>query len=414
MPLNAIRSGTRESSVKITAIRLREYTGTLEHPGVFWEERLIRPIDVYPEHNAEAAAATTGTPVNLGDGRHRITAAFVEVETDEGVPGLAGPVAADVAYIIGTQFRSLLIGEDPLATERIWDKMYRSAVHGRKGPTMMAISAIDCALWDLKGRWANAPVYKLLGGPIRETLPAYASMLGYSIEPEKAAERAKEAVAQGYQAMKWFPRGGPVDGKAGIARNVELMRSLREAVGPDVDIMFDAWMSWTVPFTLANAEQLAEFEPRWIEEPVMPDKIAECAEIRHRSPVPTSTGEHEYTRWGLKQLLDAGAADYLQPDTYWAGGISELMKIATIASTYDIPVIPHGHSVPANVHLSAALPTLSVPLVEFLVKWNAVHQFFWKDPLVPINGYVTVPQGPGMGMGIDEGKVESSRELTWE
>ncbi|CAN5643970.1 L-lyxonate dehydratase [soil metagenome] len=400
--------------MKITAIRLREYTGTLEHPGVFWEERLIRPIDVYPEHNAEAAAATTGTPVNLGDGRHRLSAAFLEIETDEGVTGLAGPVAGDVAFIIGTQFRSLLIGEDPLAIEKIWDKMYRLSVHGRKGPTMMAISAIDCALWDLKGRWFDAPVYKLLGGPIRETMPAYASMLGYSIEPDKAAERAKEAVAQGYTAMKWFPRGGPVDGKKGIARNVELMRSLREAVGDDIDIMFDAWMSWNVPFTIANAEQLKEFNPRWIEEPVMPDFITGYAEIRRRSPVPTSGGEHEYTRWGIKQLLDAEACDFLQPDTYWAGGISELLKIANIASTYDIPVIPHGHSVPANVHLSAALPTLSVPYVEFLVKWNAVHQFFWKEPLLPIDGYVTVPQKPGMGMEIDEGKVESSRELTWE
>ena len=400
--------------MRITAIRLREYTGTLQHDGAFWEERLIRPIDVYPEHNAEAAAATTGNPASLGDGRNRITSIFLEVETDEGVPGLAGPVAPDVAFIIGTQFRNLLIGEDALATERIWDKMYRLAVHGRKGATMMAISAIDCALWDLKGRWASAPVYKLLGGPIRETLPAYASMLGYSIEPERAAARAKEAVAQGYTAMKWFPRGGPIDGKAGIERNVELMRSLREAVGPDVDIMFDAWMSWTVPFTIANAEALKEFNPRWIEEPVLPDFIAGYSEIRRRSPVPTAGGEHEYTRWGIRQLLDAEACDYLQPDTYWAGGISELVKIAAIASTYDIPVIPHGHSVPANVHLSAALPILSVPLVEFLVKWNAVHQFFWKEPLVPVNGYVTVPNRPGMGMEIDEGKVESSRELTWE
>lgn len=399
--------------MKITAVRLREYTGTLEHPGVFWEERLIRPLDVYPEHNAEAAAATAGTPVNLGDGRHRITAIFLEIETDEGVPGLAGPVASDVAFIIGTQFTSLLIGEDPLATERIWDKMYRLSVHGRKGPTMMAISAIDCALWDLKGRWANAPVYRLLGGPIRESLPAYASMLGYSIEPEQAAARAKEAVAQGYTAMKWFPRGGPVDGKAGVARNVELMRALREAVGDDVDIMFDAWMSWNVPFTLANAEALKEFNPRWIEEPVPPDFIDGYAEIRRRSPVPTAGGEHEYTRWGIKLLLDAHGCDYLQPDTYWAGGISELVKIAAITSTYDIPMIPHGHSVPANVHLSAALPILQVPLVEFLVKWNAVHQFFWKDPLVPINGIVTVPQKPGMGMEIDDAKVESSREMTY-
>ena len=145
----------------------------------------------------------------------------------------------------------------------------------------------------------------------------------------------------------------------------------------------------------------------------MPDKIAACAEIHLRSPVPTATGEHEYTRYGLKQLLDAEAADVLQPDTYWAGGISEMQKIFSLASTYDIPVIPHGHSVPANVHLSAAMPSLSVPLVEFLVKWNVILQFFWKEPLVPKDGMVTVPDRPGMGMEIDMSKVEEEKDLDW-
>jgi L-alanine-DL-glutamate epimerase-like enolase superfamily enzyme len=278
---------------------------------------------------------------------------------------------------------------------------------------MFAISVIDCALWDLKGKWADAPVYRLLGGPIRETVPAYASMLGYSLESEMAAKRAKEVVAQGFTAMKWFPRGGPADGKKGIARNVELVKTLREAAGPDIDIMIDAWMSWDVPFTLAFANQVAEYEPRWIEEPVMPDKIEACAEIRMRSPVPTATGEHEYTRYGLKQLMDAHAADVLQPDTYWAGGISELQKIATIATTYDLPVIPHGHSVPANLQLTAAIPALTSPLVEYLVKWNLILQHFFKNPIVPVNGSVTVPQGPGMGMELDPAKIESEREVTW-
>jgi L-alanine-DL-glutamate epimerase-like enolase superfamily enzyme len=399
--------------VKITGLRLRELTGTLEHEGEFWEERLIRPIDVYPEHAAESPYVGFWHPFKIDERRYRIQLVFLEIEADEGVTGLAGPIGHEVAYIIDQQFRGLLMGEDPIATERLWDKMYRLAVHGRKGTTMFAISAIDCALWDLRGRWLNAPVYQLLGGPVRKTLPAYASMLGYSIEPERAAERAKEVVAQGYTAMKWFPRGGPTDGKAGVARNVELMRALREAAGPDVDIMLDAWMSWTVPFTLSVANRIAEYEPRWIEEPVMPDKIDAHAEIRQRSPVPIATGEHEYTRWGLKQLMDAGAADLLQPDTYWAGGISELQKIFALASAYDIPVIPHGHSVPANVHLSAAIPSLGAPMVEFLVKWNVILQFFWKEPLVPVNGCVTAPEGPGMGMEIDMAKVESERLLDW-
>jgi L-rhamnonate dehydratase len=399
--------------MKITGLNLRELTGTLEHKGEFWEERLIRPVDVYPEYKAQRGDITNWHPYKIDENRYQIKLIYPEIETDEGVTGLAGPIDHNVAFIIDRQFRKLLIGEDPRSTERIWDIMYRDAVHGRKGQAMMAISAIDCALWDLKGNWVGAPVYRLLGGPVRETVPAYASMLGYSLEPELAAQRAKEITAQGFTAMKWFPRGGPADGREGLNRNVELVQTLREAVGDDVDIMIDAWMSWDVPFTITFANRVDEFEPRWIEEPVMPDKIDACAEIRHRSPVPTATGEHEYTRWGLKQLMDAGAADVLQPDTYWAGGISELQKICTIASTYDLPVIPHGHSVPANLHLIAAQPALTCPLVEYLVKWNQILQHFWKEPIVPVNGVVDVPDRPGMGMELDPAKIEAERIVSW-
>ena len=126
---------------------------------------------------------------------------------------------------------------------------------------MMAISAIDCALWDLKGKWANAPVYRLLGGPTRTEIPAYASALGYSIEPGKAAQRAGEFVQQGYRATKWFFRNGPADGPEGIRKNVELVRALRGAVGPDVDSMLDCWSSWDVPYTLQLARLLLDYHP---------------------------------------------------------------------------------------------------------------------------------------------------------
>jgi L-alanine-DL-glutamate epimerase-like enolase superfamily enzyme len=397
--------------VKITNFRLRELTGTLRHEGEFWEERLIRPLDVYPEH--KAAGPQAWLPERIDATHSRVRSVFLEVETDEGVTGLGGPIAHEVAYVVDQQFRRLLTGEDPRATERVWDLMYRDAVHGRKGVAMMAISVIDCALWDLRGKWLGAPVYRLLGGPIRETIPAYASALGYSLEPAQVRQWAKELVAQGFTATKWFPRFGPTDGKEGIARNVELMATLREAVGPDVDVMLDAWMSWDVPYTVAMSERLAEFAPRWLEEPVMPDKIASCAEIKRRSRVPIATGEHEYTRWGLKQLMDAGVAEVLQPDTYWAGGISEMVKICALGSAYDVVVIPHGHSVPANLHLAAALPTTLSPMVEYLLKWNQLLQFFFTDPIVPRGGAVTVPSGPGMGMEIDPAKIEEERELTW-
>jgi len=279
---------------------------------------------------------------------------------------------------------------------------------------MMAISAIDCALWDLKGRWANAPVYRLLGGPTRtEIPPAYASALGYSIEPARAAARAREFVEEGYQATKWFFRHGPADGPSGMAKNVELVRALRDAVGEDVDLMLDCWMSWDVPYTIEMAERLEDYTPRWLEEPVLPDKIASYAEIRRQVRTPISGGEHEYTRWGLKQLMDAEAVDVLQPDIYWAGGVTEMLKICALASTYDLPVIPHGHSTPASAHLIASQPPNLCPLLEFLVKWNAIHQYFLASPLVPHNGVVSVPETPGLGMDLDEAKIEHQRIVTW-
>ncbi|MEA2523965.1 MAG: L-rhamnonate dehydratase [Thermomicrobiales bacterium] len=398
--------------MKITALRLREVVGVIHHDGEFWEERLIRPIDVYPEHRAVGAGGWL--PDRIDENHSRIRTVLVEIDTDEGVTGLGGPIQHEVAYALDRQFRALLIGQDPLATERVWDQMYRHAVHGRKGVEMMAISAIDCTLWDIRGKWHGVPVHRLLGGPIRETIPAYASALGFSLEPEKVRERAKSFVAQGFTATKWFPRYGPTDGREGIARNLELARTLRDAIGPDADFMLDAWMSWDIPYTVKMSELLEELRPRWIEEPVMPDLIDACAEIRRRSRVPIATGEHEYTRWGLKQLMDAGAADTLQPDTYWAGGISEMVKICAVASCYGLFVIPHGHSVHANVQLSAALPIPYVPLVEYLIKWQTLLQFFWKEPLRPVNGSVTVPSTPGMGMEVDPAKIESERELRWD
>lgn len=397
--------------MKISAVRVPVLEGIMEFPGEFWEERLIRPIDIYPEHKAQR---DNNTP-KIGEGQYRIESTFVEVETDEGVTGIGGPITIDQGQIIARQLAPLVIGEDPRAVERIWDKLYRSQVHGRAGVEMMAISALDCALWDLKGKWAGAPVYRLLGGPTRTEIPAYASALGYSLQPNLVRQRAREIVGQGFKATKWFFRDGPLDGKAGMNRNLELARTLREAVGPDVDIMLDCWMSWDVPYTIRMAQQLVEYQPRWLEEPMMPGKeVIGCAAIRRQSPIPISSGEHQYTRWGLKPLMDSGSVDILQPDIYWAGGISEVVKICTLASTYDLPVIPHGHSVPATAHLIASQPANLCPLLEYLIKWNEIHQFFWKEPLKPVNGVVTVPDRPGMGMEIDESKVRRRREITRE
>ena len=393
--------------MKIVDLKLREISGVMEHPDLFWEERLIRPVDVYPEFREQGADYST----SLGDGRYAIRAVFLEIHTDDGIVGLAGPCSRMEAFIIDTSLRPLLVGRDPLAIERLWDVMYRASIHGRKGETMMAISVVDCGLWDLKGKALGQPVFRLLGGPTRTSFPAYASALGFSIEPEDAAARAAQFASEGYTATKWFFRDGPTDGPEGIRRNLMLARTLREAVGDDVDIMLDAWSSWNVPYAIRMANKLAEYNIRWLEEPVLADKLDSYAQIRDGSPIDISGGEHEYTRWGFRQIVERGAMDVLQPDIYWCGGLSETVKICALASAFDLPVIPHGHSSHATAHLIASQPPTVTPIQEFLIKWNAIHQFFLEEPLNPVNGTITVPDAPGMGIAIDESKVESEREL---
>lgn len=394
--------------MKITSVRCREFTGMMAFEGEFWEERLCRPIDIYPEHRAQGPHWLE----RVADGHYRMRSTFLEIGTDSGITGLAGPVSEDVARIILGEFKGLLMDADPRATELLWDKMYRLAVHGRKGPTMMAISAIDCALWDIRGKWADAPVYLLLGGLTQPRIRAYASMLGFSVEPERAAERAKEFAAKGYTAQKWFFRASPVEGAPGMERNIALVQAVRDAIGQEAELMLDCWMSWDLRYAQLMAPHLAPLNPRWIEEPVLPDKYDICAAIRRAVPFPVSNGEHEYTRWGFRRLLEVGAQDVLQPDIYWAGGITETLKICALASAYDVEVIPHGHSSHATAHLIASQPPNLCPLQEYLVKWNTVHQFFIKEKVEPVAGYITPPDRPGMGLEIDRDLVE--QEAIWE
>lgn len=395
--------------MKITGLRYVRVKGTMQYAGPLAEERLVRPVDIYPEFRAEGAswlrsATGAGPP-------YAMQAVFLYVDTDEGISGTWGPIGEHLARIIEGGLKPVLVGEDPQAIERIWDKMYRYAIHGRKGETMMAISAVDLALWDLKGKVLGAPVYQLLGGPSRDKIRAYASMLGYSIEPQLAAKRAREVAAQGYTATKWFFRHDPTEGQEGMRKNLELIRTVREAVGPDVDIMFDAWSSWNVPYTIRMAELAAEYRPWWFEEPVLADLIPQYAEIR-RSVTATaiSGGEHEYTRWGIKALLDAGAVDILQADPTWAGGLSEMTKICALASSYDIPVIPH-HGGMASTQLIASQAITTCPIQEWLIQHGLVGQFFLKHKIVPVNGYIELPTGPGMSMELDESVIESREEL---
>jgi len=395
--------------MKITAVRLRCLRGTLSTEGQFWEERLVRPIDVYPHYRTRDDFE--GLPQTAPNALP-IESSFVQIETDEGVIGLAGPLHDSVAFFIGRRLRPILTGRDPIAHELLWDQMHRIMVHGRQGDAMLAISAIDCALWDLKGRWLGQPVYRLLGGPTRPSIPAYASMLGFAVlDPGRVRERAAQYKEMGYVAQKWFFRHGPMSGAEGMRKNVELVRTLRETLGEDDDIMLDCWQSMEPTYVIDLAQRIAEYRPRWLEECCMPDRIDSYRTIKDKINIPLSGAEHEYTRWGFKRFIDAKALDILQPDIYWAGGLSETLKIAAYATVHDLITIPHGHSTSANIHFSLTQSPIHTPYQEYLVKWNQIHQHFLANPLKPLHGEIHAPEMPGIGMDLDPAKIEEETEI---
>ena len=370
------------------------------------------PVDIYPKYRTMGPELLAKHPIPMGDGKYKIIGQFLQIETDEGLTGLSGPMFyPSTAFYIDTAIQKHLIGEDPLKTELHWDILYRSNLNARAGEYTAAISMVDIALWDLKGKILGQPVCKILGGPVQDKIPCYASALCCSIEPEKVAARVKQFLKEGYQGVKFFVRDGPKDGRAGMERNLDLIRNIRQAGGPDLKIMLDAWCSWDIPYTMKMAEQMAEQAPEWFEEPVMPDLRESPARIRNRCPVQIAGGEHDFTRWGAKALMDMGALDIYQFDAVWAGGISELVKIAALCSVYDVPLIPHGVSMQATVHMAFAQNAAIVPMLEYLLVEQERFQFFLKEKIKPVDGYLYPPDSPGLGMALDESKIDSEKEV---
>ena len=401
--------------MKITDLKLRQLQGTMEYEGTLWEERGARPVDIYPAFRQQNAEDTVRKQFpSAGDNLYRVTQTFLTIETDEGITGVVGPLTGDAtAFYLATQLKSLLIGQNPLATEYLWDVMYRNAPNGRVGDNMIAISHIDYALWDIKGKWLNQPVHALLGGPVQDKIPAYASTAGFSLEPEKAAERVRMIKKEGYCGSKWFFRRGVGDGKEGERKNVELMRSLREASGPDMQVMIDAWANWGVPYTLRMANLLKEYEPAWIEEPVQYPLHDSYLQLKCESPIPIAGGEHEFTRWGVKALLDQDILDIYQFEPVLAGGISELMKIGALVSSYDATFIPHVYVPAASAQIAFTLNAMTTPMLEYHYILGEIYQFFLEEPTKPKQGYFYPPEAPGIGITIDEEKVQTEKQLTF-
>jgi L-rhamnonate dehydratase len=343
-----------------------------------------------------------------------VALSLVEVFTDEGISGVGsiGGFTSAGSEIIDTYLKPLAVGESPFNTELLWDKMYRSTVRfGRKGAVVAAMSAVDIACWDIKGKALGQPVYNLLGGKTKDRVPAYASRL-YALEDLTVlAVEAKDYVRQGFRTLKQRFGFGPADGKEGMVRNEALIATVREAVGDTIDIAADAYMGWDYAYACEMERRLRPYRLAWIEEPFLPDELDSYVKFRARSQTPVSLGEHEYTKHGFQQLIACGAGDILQPDCNRVGGITEMKKICALAEAAGLPVYPHSNEA-HNFHVIVSQS--NCPLVEYFpdVEPDTGNELFWKvfqgEPQA-VDGHLSPSAAPGLGLEINWEAVKCLR-----
>src|ERR1700678_3493444 len=339
---------------------------------------------------------------------------LVEIFTDAGLVGLGNAALSPhvTKSLIDTYLTPILLGADPWDIEFLWQQMYRRTMaFGRKGVAMVAISAVDIALWDLLGKSARQPVFRLLGGRTKEKIPVYASRLYAMPIPELRAE-AQKYKDQGYTAMKARFGWGPIDGAAGMQKNVELLRNVREVIGYGGDLMADAYMGGTLDYAKRMLPLIEPFQLRWLEEPVIADDTRGYQELKSYGRVPIAGGEHEFTSFGFRDLLEANALDYIQFDTNRVGGISQARKISALAEAFQVPVVPHAGQM-HNYHVVMA--SLNSPIAEFFpkVEVEVGNELFWYifdgEP-VPVDGYIDLDENtPGLGLTVNE---ESLKRFT--
>jgi L-rhamnonate dehydratase len=335
---------------------------------------------------------------------------IVEVMTDAGFVGIGNAALSPriTKQVIDLYLKPLLIGKDPFDYEFLWQHMYRQTMaFGRKGIAMVAISAIDIAIWDVMGKAAKQPVFKLLGGRTKQKIPVYASRL-YSQPFDELAAEATKYKNEGYKAMKLRFGWGPLDGAAGMQRNVELLKTLREVVGYEIDVMADAYMGWTLDYAKRMVPLIEPFQLRWLEEAVIPDDIHGYAALKAMGRVPIAGGEHEYTSYGFRDMLEAKAVDYIQFDTNRVGGITQARKVQALAEAFSIPVVPHAGQM-HNFHVVMA--SLNSPMAEFfpVVDVEIGNELFWyifEGEPTPVDGYIDLKDDvPGLGLTIKEDKL---------
>jgi D-galactarolactone cycloisomerase len=345
---------------------------------------------------------------------HR-TALLVKITTDDGTVGWgdvfchdAGPA---LAVLIERTYAPLLKGRNPLDIAVLWDKIYNwTKDYGQKGLTSAALSGIDIALWDIFGKTTGLPISQLLGGAFRDRVQGYATGL-YRVQSDDVlnhlVEEARGYVEQGFRAVK-------MKVGFGVQEDIRCVRAIRQAIGDGVDLMVDANHAYDVPSAIRLGRVLEEVGVAWFEEPVSPEDIEGYCAVRQALDIPIAGGEAEFTRYGFRRFVCAGAVDIVQPDICIAGGISEGIKIADLARTWHVRCLPHvwGTAVglAASLHYIAALPDTPPslnpqPMVLELDQTEHALRHITKEPIRFENGFVHVPDGPGLGVEVDESRL---------
>jgi len=392
----------------IEEVDILRVSGPVSNTSGINRQHQSQPIHIYPKYRPEPYADQVNTVTMQG----QITHDYLRIRTRGGIEGFYGYLDGETIAPLLRQFRPFLIGKNALEVEALWDQLYRRNRHSRAGHYMMALSAVDNAMWDVRGKFFNTPVYQLLGGATRDAVQVYGSCLGFSVEKGKAGQRAKELYDQGFRNQKWFLAYGPGSGNEGLKKNIDLVAELRDALGFEAQLMFDAFMGWDLPFATSWAKAVEQYRPYWIEEAFPPNRLDDFTSLSQNTTVPVATGEHFYNRWEVLQFLRAKAIQIVQADPEWCGGVSELVKICHLASSFGAKVFPHGHNIHAALHVVASQSPEVCPLAEYLINYMPGKLHFQKDPLLTDNGVLPLPKKPGFGIVLDEAKIENRDVIT--
>jgi L-alanine-DL-glutamate epimerase-like enolase superfamily enzyme len=338
---------------------------------------------------------------------------FVRVRTDDGLTGLGecSPMNSRVvAHFVENALKPILVGQNPLEVEKRWNAMlFRTYKLGVQGVQPEAISGVDIALWDLFGQATNLPLHTIFGGCYRETVKMYRSIGGGGdMTVAHMARRVETALEEGYKAIKIRMDWGAARQDIDLAKDFAMFKECRRLCGEDIPLSFDANNGYSVSGAIRQGRKMEELGIYHFEEPVPQYDYAGMAQVADALDVPVSAGEHEYVRWQFRDLILIGKADILQPDVVKCAGLTEAKKIATLAETFNKPLVPHQTQptvgTAANLHLIASLQHANRPQ-EYAGPRPELNDLF-EEPLVVEDGYLRVPQKPGLGLTLKEGALE--------